>query len=349
MDIQEPLTPKDCDLRGFEWMPFFGSILYDSDFDARATDEEFRIALRLWWKSWQQVPAASLPDDDIVLRKFAGLERDPKTWSRIKEMVLWGFVKCSDGRLYHRFLAPEAVNAYGQKLRKAKDREADRERLKKWRELKATKRQRKASETGGNGADETPMEKPGNGHDTHPETPHETHRETPSETRFKTPDETGSETAWKPPRNALLQDRTVQNRDTPPIAPPRGGDTDPDPPSSGILAEFEVWYRRYPVKKAKDRALSAYKRARKRASAEQLLDAVSHYQWHPDPQYIKHPATWLNGGCWMDEPDPQPRPELEKSPTLESINMLMNWGKNPCPDPFQGPVWEHESEEEMRH
>jgi hypothetical protein len=21
-----------------------------------------------------------------------------------------------------------------------------------------------------------------------------------------------------------------------------------------------------------------------------------------DPTYIKHPATWLNGKCWLDEP-----------------------------------------------
>lgn len=27
-----------------------------------------------------------------------------------------------------------------------------------------------------------------------------------------------------------------------------------------------------------------------------------------DPRYVKHPKTWLNQGCWQDEPDPQPQP-----------------------------------------
>ena len=116
-DRPEPMTPPDCDLRCFPRMPLLGQQLFDSDFDAKATAEEFRAAVRLWWAAWQQVPAASLPDDDVVLCKLAGL----------------GVATCAPGascgqawpctgsgaaqrRLYHPVLAEEAIRAYNCKL-----------------------------------------------------------------------------------------------------------------------------------------------------------------------------------------------------------------------------------------
>lgn len=117
-ELPEPLTPPDCDLRGMEWMPLHGHKLYGSDFDAIANDAEYRAAQRLWWAAWQQqVPAASMPDDDRVLAHAAGYGRDPKGWAKIKDIALHAFVKCSDGRLYHRFLAPEAVIAWEKRVK----------------------------------------------------------------------------------------------------------------------------------------------------------------------------------------------------------------------------------------
>lgn len=116
--VPDPLTPADCDLRGMEWMPMFGSRLFTSDFEARASDEVFRAAVRLWWMAWQQVPAASLPDDDFVLCKLAGLGRDMKTWKRFREFdALHGFTLCSDGRLYHGLLAEQAREAWDRRVR----------------------------------------------------------------------------------------------------------------------------------------------------------------------------------------------------------------------------------------
>ncbi len=54
-------------------------------------------------------------------------------------MALYGFSKCSDGRLYHAFLATEALVAFDNRLRADKKRESDRERLAKWRETKKCK------------------------------------------------------------------------------------------------------------------------------------------------------------------------------------------------------------------
>lgn len=79
-------------------MPLDTVRLLDSDFFALATPEEFRAGLALWCKSWQQVPAGSLPDDDRILAHLSGA-RD--RWCDMRDMSLHGWVKCSDGRLYH--------------------------------------------------------------------------------------------------------------------------------------------------------------------------------------------------------------------------------------------------------
>ena len=121
-----PLTPADCDLRGLEWMPLYGGRLFGSDFDAHATDSEWRAALQLWWAAWNQVPAASLPDDDVALCRLAGYGRDLKAWRKVKERALYGFAICTDGRLYHRALAEFAKDSWERRLK-------DRERKAKYR------------------------------------------------------------------------------------------------------------------------------------------------------------------------------------------------------------------------
>lgn len=123
MTPPEPFTSMDCDLRGMEWMPLFGARLFMSDFEARATDEEFRAAVRLWWMAWQQVPAASLPSDDAVLCRLAGLGRDLRGWMKIREAALYGFTLCSDGRFYHKLLAGQAKDAWEKRV-KERDRKA---------------------------------------------------------------------------------------------------------------------------------------------------------------------------------------------------------------------------------
>ena len=107
-----PLTPADCDLRDFAFMPLDAGRLLDSDLFALASGDEFKAALALWCKSWLQVPAASLPDDDRVLAHLSGAGAK---WKKVKEMALRGFVKCDDGRLYHRTVAEKANEAWAKK------------------------------------------------------------------------------------------------------------------------------------------------------------------------------------------------------------------------------------------
>jgi hypothetical protein len=72
-------------------------------------------------------------------------------------------------------------------------------------------------------------------------------------------------------------------------------------------ANFEDWYRQYPKKVAKAAALKAYRAVitKKLATPEELLAGAMRYAAErsgQDPKYTKHPSTWLQGGCWADEP-----------------------------------------------
>jgi len=126
-ELPQPLTPPDCDLRGLEWMPLYGHRLFASDFDAHASDAAFRAALSLWWSAWNQVPAASLPDDEVTLCRLAGLGRDVAGWRAVRDRAMHGFDRCADGRFYHRALAELALPAWDRRVK-------DRKRKERWRE-----------------------------------------------------------------------------------------------------------------------------------------------------------------------------------------------------------------------
>jgi len=110
--LPAPLTPPECDLRDFAFMPLEGRRLLSSETWILGTPEERCAALALWIESWHQVPAGSLPDDDRVL---AHLSQTGARWSTVKAHALRGFVKCADGRLYHPVIAEKACEAWDKR------------------------------------------------------------------------------------------------------------------------------------------------------------------------------------------------------------------------------------------
>lgn len=108
-NLPAPLTPPDCDLRGLPYMPLDTVALLESDLFALSNGDELKAALTLWCRSWSQVPAGSLPDNDRIL---ASLSQTGPAWPTVREIALHGWVKCSDGRLYHPVLAPKAIKAW---------------------------------------------------------------------------------------------------------------------------------------------------------------------------------------------------------------------------------------------
>ncbi|NPD67276.1 DUF1376 domain-containing protein [Lichenicola cladoniae] len=124
-DLPAPLTPPDCDLRGYDYMPLFGSRLFGSRLYTRALRQPRAglAAIKLWWMAWQQCPAGSLPDDDDDLAMLADFGTDAKGWRAVRELALHGFVKCSDGRFYHPILCEEAKSAF-ERRKKERERKA---------------------------------------------------------------------------------------------------------------------------------------------------------------------------------------------------------------------------------
>lgn len=113
------MTPPGCDLREFPFMPLDVVRLRDSDIAAISSGDEFRCAVLLWCASWHQVPAASLPDDDIILAQLAGYGRVVKEWKKVREGSLRGWIKCDDGRLYHPVVVEKANEAWARKQERA--------------------------------------------------------------------------------------------------------------------------------------------------------------------------------------------------------------------------------------
>lgn len=104
--------PPNVDIRTFDDMPLNVRAVRDSDTLAEVSDEGFKAAFQLWCAAWHQIPAASLPDDDAKMARLAGYGRDVKKWKKIKNEALRGFLICSDGRLYHLYMADKAWAAW---------------------------------------------------------------------------------------------------------------------------------------------------------------------------------------------------------------------------------------------
>ena len=117
-DLPAPLTPADCDLRDFAFMPLEVRRLLTSETWVLGTAEEKVAALCLWCEAWHQVPAASLPENERMLAHLSGAGGG---WRKVREHALRGWIKCSDGRLYHPVVAEKALESWAKK-------EAQRER-----------------------------------------------------------------------------------------------------------------------------------------------------------------------------------------------------------------------------
>lgn len=73
--------------------------------------------------------------------------------------------------------------------------------------------------------------------------------------------------------------------------------------------EFAAFWLAYPRHRAKLQARKAFTRARAAASLDDILAGVARYlAGKPMWQQYAYPASWLNGGCWEDEYEPEPRP-----------------------------------------
>lgn len=78
---------------------------------------------------------------------------------------------------------------------------------------------------------------------------------------------------------------------------------------------FDEFWQHVPRKVAKGDARKAFKAALKKAPLDQIMNGMECYAASvkgKDPQYIAHPATWLNGERWADEAKTDTRKWYEK-------------------------------------
>jgi hypothetical protein len=102
--------------------------------------------------------------------------------------------------------------------------------------------------------------------------------------------------------------------------------TKASPPSG-----FEEFWKIYPRKVAKLKAEKLYAAIikTKRAAAGELLDGAMRYaaeRANEDPKYTRHASTWLNGGCWADDPKPPSSPTkiTQADTAISGFNRFLN-------------------------
>lgn len=259
------------------------------------TAQEHGAYLLLLMTAWRSKDC-SLPNDDKKLARMASC--DLRTWKKIKDTVL-EFFDVQDQKLYQKRLLKER-NFVEEKRDQAK--RAGKASALKRKETRSTdvttEDQQKPNIT-------TPTPTPTPNKDTNvsykPYSPLE-----PKPTKIEP-------TPEPPPNGFSMADFGVIPKPRPaqPEEPPQRGSK--RKPMAGYSAEFEAWWGHYPKKVAKDRARKAFEAVLKaeKASLHELQAGVMRYGAErdgQDPKYTKHAATWLNDGCWADEPTPEPPP-----------------------------------------
>ena len=83
---------------------------------------------------------------------------------------------------------------------------------------------------------------------------------------------------------------------------------------------FDEFWKIYPRKVAKGGAQKAWLNAVKIAKPEDIIAGAKIYAKDKtrDPKFTAHPATWLNGQRWLDEP--QVEDKRQATPVVESYN-----------------------------
>jgi hypothetical protein len=93
---------------------------------------------------------------------------------------------------------------------------------------------------------------------------------------------------------------------------------------------FDEFWAQYPRKRSKQAAERAFKRAVKHGTAPQeIIAGAMRYAQERDgqePKYTKYPATWLNDGCWEDEPSPPARQLQPRNPGVAYLLKIAGGG-----------------------
>lgn len=279
-----PLTPPDCDLRSFPSLMLDAQRLRDSTLAATATGDGFRCAVLLWCAAWLQVPAASLPDDKIELARLAGYGRDTASF-----LTDWqnggarGWIRCSDGRLYHPVLAEKARDAWAR-------RKSHSDRGRRGNQVRWGSHSDAPAIAEGSHSDRVVTD----------DGSHSDRRAIASRSQRKKEEKEGKDSA-APLRSAEVSSQS-------PAADLLG---DPGKPRRSYAkttadAGFDEFWQCYPRKDGKGAARKAWAKAIAKAAPAQILAGLDRYSFAAEHRFRPMPATWLNDERWTSEPPPEP-------------------------------------------
>lgn len=110
-----PLIPADINLETFPWAPVRLAFFSGHPLALAQHAEPFRALVLLIAQAWRQQPAMTAPDDDIQLASMAGFGRDVDAWLAVRDVVMQGWILCSDGRWHHPEPAAWAMQSWDAK------------------------------------------------------------------------------------------------------------------------------------------------------------------------------------------------------------------------------------------
>lgn len=121
-----------------------------------------------------------------------------------------------------------------------------------------------------------------------------------------------------PPPDESSPARSARDTDEPQQPPPK-----PKPATARERnARFGEFYDAYPRKVGRKAAEKAWRAAVRDTDPQVIIDAARRYAERrrgEDPQYTPHPATWLRGARWDDEPD---QPPARAAPTRDGTSVF---------------------------
>jgi uncharacterized protein YdaU (DUF1376 family) len=277
--LPAPPVPPDCDLHDLEYMPLMITRLCGSRTWLRAGQqpELGYYLMMLWMKAWQAFPAASLEDDELVLANAAGASLE--TWRRVRDQLMTGWVKCSDGRLYHTVLAARALETWETRVHY-------RENLAKARAVKAARRRARQPQFLLQGGGAAPAS-------TAPQA-----APLPERNEVIPPPPATTEQAQKTASSSTIElkseDVTSKSRSLRSRRPRRGA-------CARVCDDhaFDEFLRSYPIQEAPRAARVEWDAALARgASAGDIMRGLAQHRFADNVRWIKNPANWLAAECW---------------------------------------------------
>lgn len=119
--------PADTRAKGYRFELDYERIV-QSDTWALASASQRPLLLMVWFVAWQQTPCGSMPDSDELIAVRIGM--DVEEFTRSRSILMRGWEKAEDGRLYHPVVTEMVLEMLARKSREANRKAAYREKMK---------------------------------------------------------------------------------------------------------------------------------------------------------------------------------------------------------------------------